>query len=92
MDDDTSSIEKVTNIVVKTGGRSKSILKNRNANSLIQVEQLDKKDKYGGRDSNFVEKIKNIDGKVISSNHSLEIGSEKGIKEVEFKKSIFASQ
>jgi hypothetical protein len=39
-----------------------------------------------------VDKIKNIDGKVISSSHSLEGGSEKGIKEVEFRKSIFASQ
>jgi len=54
MDDNNASLEKVTNIVVKTGGRSKSILKNRNTNSLIQAEQLDKKDKYGGRDSNFV--------------------------------------
>lgn len=49
----------------------------------------DKNAKYGGRESKLIDRLKNIDGKVISSNHSLEIGSS---KEVEFKKSIFASQ
>lgn len=34
--------------------------------------------------------IKDIDGKMITSGHS--IGSEKGIREVEFRKSLFASQ
>jgi len=49
----------------------------------------DKNAKYGGRESKLIDRLKNIDGKVISSNHSLEAGSS---KEVEFKKSIFASQ
>lgn len=50
----------------------------------------EQKDTYGGRESRLVDKIKDIDGKMITSAHS--IGSEKGVKEVEFRKSIFASQ
>lgn len=47
----------------------------------------DKKDIYGGRESKLLERLKDIDGKMIASNHSLESSS---IKEVEFRKSIFA--
>lgn len=45
-------------------------------------------ERWGGRESKLVERLKDIDGKMISSNHSLESGP----KEVEFRKSIFASQ
>jgi hypothetical protein len=37
----------------------------------------DRNSKYGGRESKLIERLKNIDGKVISSNHSLETGSSK---------------
>lgn len=49
--------------------------------------QEDKKENYGGRESKLLEKLKDIDGKMIASNHSVELSS---IKEVEFRKSIFA--
>ena len=47
----------------------------------------ERKDIYGGRESKLLERLKDIDGKMIASNHSLETSS---IKEVEFRKSIFA--
>jgi hypothetical protein len=80
-------------IVAKPTNRTKSILKNR-ASTLFVESNPAKQDKniYGGRDSKFVDRIKNIDGKIIASNHSLELGSSKSIREVEFCKSGFASQ
>lgn len=68
---------KATNIVVKNTGRSKSILKNRFNPSIIVPEMEDRMAKYGGRESKLIERLKNIDGKMISSNHSLEPGSSK---------------
>jgi len=48
----------------------------------------DKNEKWDGRESKLLERLKDIDGKMITSNHSLEHST----KEVEFRKSIFASQ
>ena len=80
-----------TKIVAKAATRSKSILKNNKKESIFVNEVAEKKeDSYGGRESRFVDKIKDIDGKIITSNRS--IGSEKGVREVEFRKSLFASQ
>ena len=42
------------------------------------------------RESRLLEKLKDIDGKMITSSKS--IPSEKGEREVEFRKSLFASQ
>ena len=80
-----------TNIVAKNNTRSKSILKNKINTSILNqpMTEVAQEQKYGGRESRFVEKVKDIDGKMISSQRS--IGSEKG-KEVEFRKSKFASQ
>lgn len=78
-------------VVAKPNPRSKSILKNKQTPSLINSTPVqDQKEIYGGRESRFVENVKNIDGKMITSSHS--IGSEKGLREVEFRKSLFASQ
>lgn len=81
-----------TNIVAKPSTRSKSILKNKTGVSILIQEpsEIVQEQKYGGRQSRFIEKIKDIDGKIISSQKSL--GSEKGPKEVGFRKSQFASQ
>jgi len=70
------------NIVSKPNNRSKSILKNKKS-VLVPSElqpQKPQEQNYGGRESRFLEKIKDIDGKMISSVKS--IGSEKGVKEV----------
>jgi hypothetical protein len=77
-------------IVAKANPRSKSILKNKQSTLIANSTAPEQKDIYGGRESRLVDKVKDIDGKMITSAHS--IGSEKGVKEVEFRKSIFASQ
>lgn len=77
-------------IVAKANPRSKSILKNKLTSPLASLATAENKDNYGTRDSRLLDKVKDIDGKMITSAHS--IGSEKGCKEVEFRKSIFASQ
>lgn len=69
-------------IVAKPNPRSKSILKNKLAGSGLGAVQLGVKEGLLGRESHLIEKLKNIDGKVISSNHSLEGGSNKSLKEV----------
>lgn len=80
-----------TKVVAKPNPRSKSILKNKQSSIAANVEtQPPATTNYGGRESRLVDCIKDIDGKMITSGHS--IGSEKGIREVEFRKSMFASQ
>jgi hypothetical protein len=66
--------------VAKPNPRSKSILKNRNITSIMVNDKIESKDLYIGRDSKLIDRIKNIDGKLITTSH--EIGSEKGVKEV----------
>ncbi len=65
-------------IVAKPSNRCKSILKNKSSvqNNFIP----DSKETCPVRESKFIDKLKNIDGKVISSNHSIETGSNKNIR------------
>jgi hypothetical protein len=60
-------------IVAKTGTRSKSILKNKSNVSILNqpLQEISQEQKYGGRESRFIEKIKDIDGKVITSQRSI---------------------
>lgn len=85
--DDCAPPAKASNIVVKGAQRSKSILKNR-LNNVSVILPEEKGERWGGRESKLVERLKDIDGKMITSNHSLEHAG----KEVEFRKSLFASQ
>ena len=77
-------------IVAKTNNRCKSILKNKCSiqNSFSQEDE----ESYPVRESKLIDKLKNIDGKVISSNHSIEAASSQNVREVEFRKSLFNSQ
>ena len=75
MDDDSKQNSKTAKIVAKPNPRSKSILKNRNVTSIIVNDKTQIKEKYGGRESVLVDKIKNIDGKVITSSQSVECGN-----------------
>jgi hypothetical protein len=71
-----------TQIVSKPNPRSKSILKNKLAGSGIGAIDLGIKEPLNiGRESHLIDKLKNIEGKIITSNHSLG-GSSKSIKEV----------
>ena len=59
--------------MVKQPNRTKSILKNRGKSLIDPADsaEVPKEDQYGGRSSIMVEKIKDIDGKMITSEHTL---------------------
>jgi hypothetical protein len=69
--DESAPPPKASNIVVKGAPRTKSILKNR-MNNVSVILPEDKTEKWGGRESKLLERVKDIDGKMITSNHSLE--------------------
>lgn len=88
---------KAAEVIVKKPSRSKSILKSRQQ-SIVQnlpetpppEEPMASDEKYGGRKSVLIDKIKDIDGKMITSNRSIEEGGSS--KEVGFRKSLFGLQ